>query len=118
MSLQPWRTIKSVNIDSSMLTAKQVEKYVGINSKTPLWRIVGQEQFIAHQLIKKDSKVYSAKISLENNTISIKVVENVSAGFIKKQQQWYRLNRRAELKKLASQMVVHRFIVILKMINL
>lgn len=56
LSLQPWRTISSVNIDSNMLTKQQVQKYVGINDKTPRWRVLGQTTFIAHQLIKKMPK--------------------------------------------------------------
>ncbi|MGX4593863.1 cell division protein FtsQ/DivIB [Leuconostoc sp. JNUCC 76] len=100
LSLQPWRTIGSVNIDSNMLTKQQVQKYVGINDKTPRWRVFGQTAFIAHQLIKKDNKVYSADINLNSNVVSIKVVENISAGFVKKNGQWYSLNRQGKSKKV------------------
>lgn len=100
LSLQPWRTISSVNIDSNMLTKQQVQKYVGINDKTPRWRVLGQTTFIAHRLIKKDAKVYSADIDLDSNVVSIKVVENISAGFVKKDGQWYALNRQGKSKKV------------------
>jgi len=98
--LQPWRTIKTVNINTMMIPANKIEKYANIKQQTPYWRIVGQTNFIAQQIVKQDDQIDAAQVTLQGNNVNINIVEKVTAGYVQQGNNWYIIDREGVFKKI------------------
>ena len=98
--LQPWRTIKTININTMMMPTDKIEKYANIKQQTPYWRIVGQTKFIAQHIVKQDDQIDSAQVILQGSQVNIDIVEKVTAGYIEQKKGWYVINREGQLDKV------------------
>ncbi|CAM3137726.1 cell division protein FtsQ/DivIB [Leuconostoc rapi] len=100
--LQPWQTIKTVDVQSTLIPSEKIEQYAGIYPNTPSWKVTGQTQFIAQKIIKHDDKIDTAKVTQEGRQVTIDIVEKVTAGYIQKNKQWYVINRNGVQNKVQS----------------
>lgn len=98
--LQPWRTIKTVSINTMMIPTDKIATYANINQQTPYWRIGGQTKFIAQHIVKQDDQIDSAQVTLQGNNVNINIVEKVTAGYIEQGNNWYIINREGMFKKV------------------
>ncbi|GMA67925.1 hypothetical protein GCM10025884_15520 [Leuconostoc gelidum subsp. gelidum] len=98
--LQPWRTIKTVSINTMMIPTDKIATYANINQQTPYWRIGGQTKFIAQHIVKQDDQIDSAQVTLQGSNVNINIVEKVTAGYIEQGNNWYIINREGMFKKV------------------
>lgn len=100
--LQPWRVVQTVTVQSATIPAATIETAANVKKNTPLWRVVGQTNFIVQRLLQKKPAIDAAQVTVKGQQVTIKVIEKVTAGYVYQNGHWVVMDRNGRQRQVAA----------------
>ncbi|WP_125682643.1 cell division protein FtsQ/DivIB [Levilactobacillus yonginensis] len=86
--LSHFKTVRVMGAEA--LSSKQVQKAVRVRPGDSIYNVVGHQQQLARQAVKRNSRLKTVKIQFRQpNHATIRVVEYATAGYVMKQDRYY-----------------------------
>jgi len=86
--LSHFKTVRVMGAEA--LSTKQVQKAVRVRPGDSIYNVVGHQQQLARQAVKRNSRLKTVKIQFRQpNHATIRVVEYATAGYVMKQDRYY-----------------------------
>lgn len=91
-SIQPWNTLKNINVNSDQLSRVDIENAINIKAGDRLSSVSSQLNALTAKAKANDSRIKDISFNLENDQLNVNVQEYVTPGFLIKNGKTYQLD--------------------------